>query len=213
MFRWMFPKVKKHEFEQHKSAVQTALNSVKQDFSNVSKWIKHLDTQDEGLKKEVKGLGEELNYIRQELEEIKNLLGEKMEEKEEENVEVFKQRQTTKHKQTAVYGVQTAVQTAVQAAFLDKLSISEKAIIMILANSDLKLSYEDLGVMTGKDSTTIRGQINTIKQKCPGVIEEQIERNNKKRLFIPEKIRGILLRKAKVRQKKPKNEEIEVEIE
>ena len=213
MFGWMFPKVKKHEFEQHKSAVQTALNSVKQDFSNVSKLIKHLDTQDEGLKKEVKGLGEELNYIRQELEEIKNLLGEKMEEKEEENVEVFKQRQTTKHKQTAVYGVQTAVQTAVQAAFLDKLSISEKAIIMILANSDLKLSYEDLGVMTGKDSTTIRGQINTIKQKCPGVIEEQIERNNKKRLFIPEKIRGILLRKAKVRQKKPKNEEIEVEIE
>jgi regulator of replication initiation timing len=213
MFGWMFPKVKKHEFEQHKSAVQTALNSVKQDFSNVSKWIKHLDTQDEGLRREVKGLGEELNYIRQELEEIKNLIGEKMGEKEEENAAVFKQRQTTKHKQTAVYGVQTAVQTAVQAAFLDKLSISEKAIIMILANSDLKLSYEDLGVMTGKDSTTIRGQINTIKQKCPGVIEEQIERNNKKRLFIPEKIRGILLRKAKVRQKKPKNEEIEVEIE
>ena len=213
MFGWMFPKVKKHEFEQHKSAVQTALNSVKQDFSNVSKWIKHLDTQDEGLRREVKGLGEELNYIRQELEEIKNLIGEKMGEKEEENAAVFKQRQTTKHKQTAVYGVQTAVQTAVQAAFLDKLSISEKAIIMILANSDLKLSYEDLGVMTGKDSTTIRGQINTIKQKCPGVIEEQIERNNKKRLFIPDKIRGILLRKAKVRQKKPKNEEIEVEIE
>jgi len=196
MFGWMFKKVKKEEFEQHKSAVQTALNSVKQDMTSVTKWIKHLDQQDSNIKREFKEIIQEIASIKN---EIKNIVSE---EKQAENNGLLKQRSTTKHKQTAVYDVQTAVQTTVQAAFFNKLSTSEKAIVVILANSDLKLSYEDLGVMTGKDSTTIRGQINSIRQKCPGIIEEQIEKNNRKRLYIPEKIRGILLRKVKVRQNK-----------
>jgi hypothetical protein len=73
---------------------------------------------------------------------------------------------------------------------------------MILLNSDMKLSYEDLGAMMGKDPATVRGQINGVKQKCEGLIEEQIEKNNKKRLFIPEKLRNTLLKKVKVRVKK-----------
>ncbi|MBM3246984.1 hypothetical protein FJZ17_00360 [Candidatus Pacearchaeota archaeon] len=206
MFGWMFKKVKKDEFDTHKQAVQTALNDVKQDFAHVSKWIKHLDQQDSSIKKEFNEIKDDLTTIRQELEEIKEMFGNS---EREENVLVLKQRQTAKHKQTADYDVQTAVQTTVQAAFFNKLSISEKAIVMILVNSDMKLSYEDLGAMTGKDSTTIRGQINAIRQKCPGIIEEQIEKNNKKRLFIPEKIKGILLKKVKVRQKPVKIGEIE----
>ena len=47
-----------------------------------------------------------------------------LEKKEDEIGPLFKQRQTAKHKQTAVYDVQTAVQTTVQAAFFTKLSIS-----------------------------------------------------------------------------------------
>jgi regulator of replication initiation timing len=201
----MFKKVKKEEFETHKSSVQTALNSVKQDMASVSKWIKHLDQQDSGLKKDVEDLIGEISSLRNEMEEMKEIISK---HKSEINEGLFKQPVAIKHKQTAVYDVQTAVQTTVQAAFFNKLSLSEKAIIMILANSDMKLSYEDLGAMTGKDSTTIRGQINTIKQKCQGIIEEQIEKNNKKRLFIPDKIKGILLRKAKIRQNREKIEEI-----
>jgi len=206
MFDWIFRKVKKEEFDIHKQSVQTALNSVKEDFAHVSKWIKHLDQQDSQIKNEIKGIKQEISSIKNELEEIKESFSDN---KSEENGGLLKQRQTSKHKQTAVYDVQTAVQTTVQAAFFNKLSISEKAIVMILVNSDMKLSYEDLGAMTAKDSTTIRGQINTIRQKCPGLIEEQIERNNKKRLYIPDKIKGILLKRAKVRQKQPKIEEIE----
>jgi septal ring factor EnvC (AmiA/AmiB activator) len=202
----MFKKVKKEEFDTHKEAVQTALNSVKQDFAHVSKWIKHLDQQDSNIKKEFNDIKEDLASIKNEIEELKEILEEP---KKKENSMMFKQGQTAQRKQTAVYDVQTAVQTTVQAAFFNKLSVSEKAIVMILVNSDLKLSYEDLGAMTGKDSTTIRGQINTIRQKCPGLIEEQIERNNKKRLYIPEKIKGILLKRVKVRQKPQKNIEIE----
>jgi hypothetical protein len=59
--------------------------------------------------------------------------------------------------------------------------------------------------MLGKDTATIRGQINSIKQKCDGIIEEQIEKNNKKKLFIPERIKGILLKRVKIRAKKKEN--------
>lgn len=201
MFSWFKKNVHKHEFDEHKEAVQTALNRVKQDFSNISRWIKHLDEQDSGIKNEVFYIKDELTTIKDELEEIKKLL------EEEEKPALLKQRQTSKQQQTAVYAVQTAVQTTVQAAFFNKLSLSEKAIVVILVNSDMKLSYEDIGAMTGKDSTTIRGQINSIRQKAPGIIEEQIEKNNKKRLYIPDKIRGILLRKVKVRAKSGKKEE------
>jgi len=210
MFNWLIKRVKKEEFDTHKSAVQTALNNIKQDMSHVTNWIKHLNQQDSSIKNDVERIMSEISSIKNELEEIKEIVSS---EKDVENEPLLKQRQTTKHKQTAVYDVQTAVQTTVQAAFFNKLSLSEKAIVMILVHSDMKLSYEDLAAMTGKDSTTIRGQINTIKQKCEGLIEEQIERNNKKRLYIPEKIKGLLLKRVKVRGKRVKTEEIEEDLD
>jgi len=202
MLEWLFGKVKKEEFDAHKGAVQTALNSVKQDFSNVSKWIKHLDEQDSRIKSDVESIFSEIATIKSDLSEIKNILSEGEEVKIKP---LFKQKQTARSKQTAVEGVQTAVQTAVQAAFLTKLSISEKAIVGILLQSDMKLSYEDLAAMMLKDTATIRGQVNSIKQKCEGLIEEQIEKNGKKRLFVPDKIREIMLKRVKVRVKKEKN--------
>ena len=66
-------------------------------------------------------------------------------------------------------------------------------------NNDLKLSYEDLAAMLGKTKSTIRGQINSIKQKSEGVIEEYTEKNGKKRVYIPEETKEKLLKKAKVR--------------
>ena len=204
MFGLFGKKVKKEEFEQHKGAVQTALNKVKQDFSNVTKWIKHLDKEGSLIKNEISDIYEEISSIKDELGEIKEMLA------FGGNPGLFKQRQTAVGKQTAVYTVQNSVQTPVQTAFLDNLSASERALILILLNSEMKLSYEDLAAMMGKESATVRGQINSIKQKCSGLIEEQIEKNNKKRLYIPEKVRNTILKKVKVRAKKGrKNEEIE----
>jgi len=196
MFDWFTKKVKKDEFELHKRAVQTALNSAKQDILNTSKWIKHLDSNDSELKEDIEEVYEEIASIKEDIEEIKNMLSFGL------NKQPFKQRQTAVHKQTAVYTVQNDVQTAVQAEILERLSMSEKALVMILINSDMKLSYEDLGAMLNKDSTTIRGQVNSIKQKCEGLIAEKIEKNNKKRLYIPEEIRNSLFKKAKVRGRK-----------
>ncbi len=206
MFNWLFKKEEKHVLDEHKQAVQTALNKVKQDMDHVGKWLKHLNETDSGLKKDVEDIKDDLTSIKNDMNELKEML---KQPEEKIYAPIFKQPQTVRVKQTADYGVQTAVQNNVQAAFFDRLSISEKALIGILLSSDMKLSYEDLAVMTGKDPTTVRGQVNTIRQKAEGLIEEHVEKNGKKRLFVPEKIKGILLKRVKSKRKKEKTIELE----
>jgi predicted transcriptional regulator len=199
---WFFrKKVDKTEFEQLKHAVQTGLNSAKQDVNSLGTWVKYLDRSDSKLKEEIFELNEELATVKSELEDLKNVLS------IVGKGQMFKQQQTVFNKQTAVSPVLNSVQTAVQTAFLDNLSVTERAIIFILVNSDMKLSYEDLAAMLGKKKSTIRGQINAIRQKNEGLIEEQMGENNKKRVFIPDKIKEMLLKSGKVRVKNKKNNE------
>ncbi len=195
MFGFFKKSSEKKEIEQLKHAVQTGFNSVKQDMGSVTAWVKHLNASDSQLKNEVLDIKEELASMKDELENLKNvlsILGERP---------VFKQRQTVFNKQTPVQGVLNSVQTGVQTGFLDNLSTSERAIILVLLNSDMKLSYEDLAAMMGKNKATMRGQINSIKQKNEGLIEEIMGENNKKRVYIPEKSKEILLKIKKVRNK------------
>ena len=109
-------------------------------------------------------------------------------------------------KKTGVEVVQKAVQTAVQTGdfyeILKSLTGNEKVIVYTLLNSDMKLSYEDIALMLGKEKATIRGQINSIKQKYDGLIKEVIEKNGKKRVFIPDEFKEKLAKYAKVRVKK-----------
>jgi len=204
MLGFFTKKAEKKEFEQLKHAVQTGFNSSKQDINNIGIWVKHLDTEDSKLKEDIFDLHEELASVKGELENLKNILsivGEKP---------IFKQRQTVFNKQTAVHTVLNSVQTAVQTAFLDKLSTTERAIIFVLLNSDMKLSYEDLAAMLGKDKTTVRGQVNNIRQKNEGLIEEIIGENNKKRVYIPEKVKELLLKSKKIKDRtKKRNQDLE----
>src|SRR5690606_12505473 len=112
---------------------------------------------------------------------------------------VFKTAKGLSNKQTAVFPVQTDVQTDVQTPNLSNFSVTERAILFILLNTDMKLSYEDLAAMLNKEKSTIRGQINAIKSKSEGLIEEVIEANGKKRMCIPEKLKEKLLKTQKVR--------------
>ena len=199
MFGFFTKKAGKKEVDELKKAVQTGFNSAKQDIGSLSAWVKHLDSNDEGLKDEFLELQDELATVKNELENLKNMIsivGERP---------VFKQKQTVFNKQTAFKGVLNSVQTGVQTVFLDNLSTTERAIVFVLLNSDMKLSYEDLAAMLGKRKATIRGQINSIKQKSEGLIEEMIGENNKKRVFIPEKVKEMLLKTGKVREKRKKS--------
>jgi hypothetical protein len=196
MFDFFTKKAEKKEVELLKQAVQTGFNSAKQDINKLSVWVKHLNTADSTLKYQIYELQEELSRVHEELEELKNKMAFVGDDA------VYKQRSTVFSKQTPSVGVLNTVQTGVQTGLLENLSITERAIVFILLNSDMKLSYEDLAAMLGKRTATIRGQINTIKQKSEGLIEELIGENNKKRVFIPERIKEILLKSKKAKSSK-----------
>lgn len=207
MLEWLFGG--KEEVKEVKEEARKGFNSVKEDINKANAWIKHLGKQDDELKTQFFLMKEELASIKEELEGVKNLVS-------FHDLEVYKkigQSQTARlPKQTGVYGVHDGVQTAVQTAdfnsFLDmsKLSVMERAIVMVLLNTDMKLSYDDLSAMLGKDRSTIRGHVNRIKQKSE-IVEETIEQNGKKRVFIPSEIKEKMLKSAKVRVKKGSKEE------
>ena len=192
---WFFSKkAEKKDLDVLKAAVQTGFDSVKSDFGKTGSWIKHLKANDDEVVESISELSDELVSVKEELENMKNMIG------IIGKAGVFKQSQTVFNKQTAFNGVLNSVQTGVQTAFLDHLSTTERAIVFVLLNSDMKLSYEDLAAMLGKRKATIRGQVNSIKQKSGGLIEEIIGENNKKRVYIPDKVKEGLLNTQKVRK-------------
>ena len=196
MFGWFF---RKKDVEQLKEETKKGFDAVKKDISSIGEWIKHLNSKENKQDEEIKELKEILSSVNDELENLKNVLSIVTELKPKSN---FKTPKQLLNKQTAVYAVQTAVQIAVQTPNLDDFSITERAIIWVLLNSEMKLSYDDISAILGKEKSTIRGQINAIKSKSEGLIEEVVERNGKKRVFIPEKMREKLLKKTKVRVKR-----------
>ena len=205
MFEWLFGK--KKEVIGVKEETRKSFSIVKEDINNLSKWIKHLDEQDSKAEFRITEIEDKLSSIETDLEGIKNTMAFMQGSLSGKS---FKQQQTAKHKQTAVQGVQDAVQTAVQTggrAILNNLSTMERAMVYVLLNTDMKLSYDDLAAMLGKSRATIRGQVNAIKQKSEGLIEEIIEANGKKRVFIPEEIKEIMLKTGKVRANKARRKE------
>ena len=207
---WIFTTKKK--IDEVKDETKKGFESVKKDILSVTGWIKHLDSENKISKSEINDLKSILSTTNEEIENLKNIIS-IMSDLNTNNL--FKQPvQTTRRlldKQTAVYPVQTAVQTGVQTPKLANFSVTERAILFILLNTDMKLSYEDLSSMLNKEKSTIRGQINAIKAKSESLIKEKIEKNGKKRVFIPEEIKNKLLKKEKVsvKTKKEKNDEEE----
>jgi len=194
----------KKEVERVKEDTKNSFDSVKKDISSVSEWIKHLNSEKNLQKKEIEEIKEILSSIKEDVVGLKNVVSIMNELKTNR---VFKTPKQVFNKQTAVYAVQTGVQTGVQTPKLSQFSVTERAILWILLNTEMKLSYDDLSAMLGKERSTIRGQINTMRQKSEGIIEEEIEKNGKKRVFIPEPIKEKMLKKTKVRVKSSKDTE------
>lgn len=177
-----------------KEDVQKSFDAVKEDFNKVGQWISHFDGHSKQHSSELDEVKKQIFIMQNEIDDIKDfisLFGNK----------ISKQQQPLVIKQTSVSDVQNTIQTAVQSSILDNLTMMERGIVWALVNSETKLSYEDLAIVLGKDKSTIRGQINMIKQKCNGLIEESREANGKKRVYIPEEMRQIILKKEKVRVK------------
>jgi len=201
MFEWLFGK---NEVKRVEDDTKKGFELVKKDIQSVSGWIKHLDSEKNMHKKEIEELKDSLSSIKEEIEGLKNVISIMGDIKSRK---VFKTSKQVFDKQTGVYAVQTGVQTGVQTPNLDQFSITERAILWVLLNTDMKLSYDDIAAMLGKERSTIRGQINSIKQKSDGLLEEVLEKNGKKRVYIPENLKEIILKKSKVRVKDSKKPE------
>jgi len=208
MFEWLFGRKKEvNEIELIKEATHKSFDSVKNDINNLSTWVKHLKNEEEQQDFRTGQIEERLSSIESDMEGIKNSFA-FMEGSISKRL--FRQPQTAARKQTAVQGVYEGVQTAVQTGETHKnifanLTSMERATVYVLLNSEMKLSYDDLAAMLGKSRATIRGQINSIKQKSEGLIEEQIEANGKKRVFVPAEVKEIVLKSGKVRVRKERN--------
>jgi hypothetical protein len=203
---WLF--TNKKRVEEVREETKKGFESVKNDMLSISEWIKHLDKEKNTQKNEIKEIKEFLSSINKSIEqlnervEMMDVLGSNNQIKQP-----FKTNNRVFNKQTSVLDEQTSVQTAVQTPNLMNFSITERAIIGVLLNSDMKLSYEDLATLLGKEKSTIRGQINAIKSKSESLINESIEKNGKKRVYIPKQVKEKLLKKAKVRVLNQKNKE------
>lgn len=200
MFGWIFGNRTKRLEEDTKQS----FSAVRDDMDKIGKWLQHLKSEDKQLFEMISELKHEFSTIKGHIGEIRESIDLAVEH--QTNKQLFKKLPVF-GKQTAVEGVQDVVQTPVQTGnfyeILKNLSSNERLIVFTLLNSEngMKLSYEDLALLLGKEKATIRGQVNAVKQKSEGIIEEIAEKNGKKRVYIPEEIREKLLKYAKVRVK------------
>ncbi len=196
MFGWF----RKNKVEELSEKTQEAFSSVKKDIDSVSKWIKHLDAHDKQLFDIIYGFKQDLSSLTEEVESLREALAFAVEN--QKSKQAFKKLPVLS-KQTSVEDVQEVVQTVVQTdnfyEIIKSLSGNERLVVFTLLNNEMKLSYEDLALLLGKDKSTIRGQINAIKQKSEGLIEELTEKNGKKRVYLNEKIKEKLQKYGKVR--------------
>jgi len=201
MLGWFFGK-RENKLEEE---TKKGFSAVKKDMDVVGKWVKHLDEKDKQLFLAVEELKQQLSSIYGEVLNLRERVDGFSEGSK--NKQVF-EKEAILDKQTAVYDVEEAVQTAVQTGnfyeIFKGLSSNERLVLFTIMNSDMKLSYEDLALLLGKERSTIRGQVNTIKQKSEGLIEEITEKNGKKRVYVPVEIKEKLLKYAKVRVGKGK---------
>jgi predicted transcriptional regulator len=204
MFGWFSWK---KESEKIKEDTKQGFEFVKKDIGSLTGWIKHLDSEKNLQKKEIEDIKECLSSMKEELDGLKNILSLMNDMKPKQ---LFKTGKQLLNKQTGVYAVQTGVQTGVQTPNLSQFSVTERAILWILLNSDMKLGYDDISAILGKEKSTIRGQINKIRSKSEGIVEESIEKNGKKRVYIPEEMKEKMLKKQKVRVNESKKHEKEV---
>lgn len=209
-FDWLFKK--RDGFEEE---VRNSFVNVKQDISKVSKWLSHFHDKHKGHEDNISEFDKRMEKLEKDMSDIKNFVDFFV---AESSTGPFKTpfKRLSKQAQTAVQtgAVQTPVQTAVQTGFqtgaLRGLTMMERTILFVLLNSKDKLSYDDISVLSGKDKSTVRGQINSIKAKSEGVISETVDQSGRKRYFIDETLKErilddiIMARRAKRAKSEPK---------
>ena len=193
LFDWLFKKKGDEIFEEE---VKKSFSNVKKDISKVSKWISHFHDKHRDHEEDFSKVLSRLEKLEKDLEDVKNF------------VEFFVAENTSGPFKSPFKHLSKHPQTPVQTGALKGLTTMERIVLFALLNSKEKLSYEDISLITGKDKSTVRGQINNVKQKNEGLISEVMESSGKKRYFIEERVKErllddiILSRKTKERKER-----------
>jgi len=190
---WFFGKKedKIHEkISELNNKIEDSFFNVKGDMKNLGKWVTHFNDKHKGHEGELENMKFRLSSVEKTLEDIWTAVQTAV-----QTGRVSKQPQTDSRPK------QLSVQKNLES--LRSLTAMERVVVWSLLNTDLKMSYDDLCVILGKDKSTLRGQINNIKQKNEGLINEYIEKDGKKRFYIDTKLKNEVL--LKVSKKQPKS--------
>ncbi|MEM4267057.1 MAG: hypothetical protein QW404_03315, partial [Candidatus Nanoarchaeia archaeon] len=136
-------------------------------------------------------LYQRLENIERDLEDIKAFWT-RVQTGVQTRVQTGQTRVQTRVGQTDVRLKQMSVQTNTLTK-LKNLSVTERKIVWIMLNSETKLTYDELYMILGKNKSTLRGQINNIKLKSPGLIKEIVENDGTKRFYIDEEVKNEVL--------------------
>ena len=209
---WIFKKRDdpSQKLESLQQSLKNSFSQIKLDIQSVTKTIKNQHGHHESHKMNINlaharidNIEQMVFALQQELE-----LAKQMQSNNQTAVQ-SKQDQTAVRSKQLFKVVQTPVQTAVQTGSLEeidqkKFTPMERAIISILLNTDLKLSYDDLSVALGRDKSTIRGQVNNIKQKT-NLLQENVEKDGKKRFYVQEEVKTNIFKQRNVAKVKSRS--------
>lgn len=191
---WFFRKKENkinERFFEFNEKIDCSFSNVKNDIENIGKWINHFHDKHKGHESEFENIKFRVGNVEKTVEDIWTAVQ-----------TAVQTGRLSKQPQTDSRPKQMSVQENLQN--LRNLTVTERAVVWVLLNTDLKMSYEDLCMILGKDKSTLRGQINNIKQKSESLIEEYVERNGKKRFYIDEKLKNEILLKVGQKQLKKK---------
>jgi hypothetical protein len=192
---WLFGRKKEDDekWQYLHSKLEISFKNIKRDFKNMADWISHFDVSKKSHSEKIKDLDERLKTIEILLKDKQEFLD--LDRLSKQTPVRFKR--TSVRVQTAVQTARGGVQTGELSVILKSLTMMERALVWTLLNTNLKLNYNDLSLVMGKDRSTIRGQVNNIKRKSEDLIREIVESDGSKRFYISEDIKNTFLKQVK----------------
>jgi len=195
MVWWLFRKKRdddvNEKFVNLHESLHSSFSNIKRDMTGINKWLDHFKSKHENHDKQFDLLNQRINNIEEVIDGIQTAV---------QTGGLSKQPQTDSRPNNRLSLSKQDEENLSMTIKLKKLTLMERAVVWALLNTDLKLSYEDLSVALGKDKSTLRGQINNIKTKSEGLIEEYPEKDGKKRFCISDKIKSEILKGVKKKE-------------